>query len=212
MSKEYKLTNVNSRKKTFPSVKELKDYVTEKDLKPNDMSQSIKYDIITVTTRSIKVDVDKVSDDMATKLFKEMKNRLASGELQGSPDMYSRRFKNMKNHPLLKHFHKILINNGYPKDGFPSNTWYTWKPTIEKSMGEFLDYLIDNHTKFDLTMIKQMTDYRPCHGYGIQLDDHAGYLFLREGGVMFDNWAVYGRNVHSRGQSILTDKDVEKVI
>lgn len=209
--KEYKLLNVNARKKTFKSIKDLKDFIEEKDLKPNDISDSIKYNIVNTTTRSIKVGVGTVSDAKAIELLKAMKTRLANGELQGSTDMYySYRMERYLKHPVLNKLYEILLKNDYPKEGFPRDTWYTWKPTIKKSMEEFIDYLIENFTTLDLKMVKQMTDYRPCHGYGI--DFSGGYLFLREGGVMFDSFSVYGRNVHSRGMTILTDKDVDKLL
>ena len=185
---KYKLKNTYSHKKTFDSIEDLEKHINKYQLRPENGDKVIKYDIISTykKTQSIPVSYPELSKENGIKLLEKIKKVVPTDLIYSDWD--HKRIWDILN--SIKETHNIN--------------------SIKEALDIYIDYLINNYDTLNLTPVKCLTDYKPCNGYGFDINGQ--YLLLRKSDVVFDRNYLHGRNVNPKGCYQLIDDDLKKIL
>lgn len=225
----YKITNSNVRKK-FLSLDELKKHVKDKNILPNDLTNTLKIEKITTENINLDVEISKLSKEGAIKLLNDFylsSIKTPKGDVYlkfdtcGIVSFVSKILKDetYKNNILTKFLYEKIQNMGFTEEYLKSHSnWYGEGGQYEKHSEVFLDFIehvIQNiDTYFDKSeWLKISTNYKPCNAQGmkIMLGSYPLYFLVRNADTLITTHPVFGRNVNSRGVSFLTDNDINPI-
>lgn len=214
--RKFKIINSNVRK-SFNSLKEVKNYIEENQPLINLKYNFDYYYILETTERNHQIQFKKkiLSQENKDKLWETVIANLDNLKVDLSTFYHS-----------LKHHYNPEPKNWpsqatYP-EGFTtheelstigSQEYDKQREFITKILKKYINILRADETKYEFRKI--VTDYKPCHAKAICFKNGYihGYNFLiREGDVVFDRSVVYGRNVNLRGMYQLVDEDFNKPI
>jgi hypothetical protein len=222
----YKITNSNVRKK-FLSLDELKKHVKDKNVLPNDLTNTLKIEKITSENINLDVEISKLSKENAVKELIYFKGVSSHNKNYLKFDSSAIKFlvlkiledETYKDNVLSKFLYDKIQTMGFTEEYLKSHSnWYGEGGQYEKHSEiflEFIEHVIENiDTYFDKTeWVKIYTDYKPCnaHGMKIILNGYPIFFLIRNADTLITTYPVFGRNVNSRGVSFLTDNDIKPI-
>lgn len=214
----YFLENTSTRK-SFDSLDETKEHIKKKKVVPNDLSNTIKVRVETISYEYITVETDSVSKEYALLLLTAIKDSIGTkyDNISNLTELKNKYLlARMKGDKYLGPLYDFVMAEGFDlNDSNNYDAWYTkFQGMFGRATVKYLNYMIDNFDEFyeKANWLRMSTNYKPCSGIGckIEIDSFSLCIYLRPDSILFGTSTVYGRNVSFKGEYKLTDKDVKK--
>jgi len=208
------MINVNSNKKKFASIEQLKKYVKDKGVVPFDFSSEIIIEKSIISTLKIQVKPKKIDKEHIILFLKKMVTDIKNGiEVYSSNvDMfYSQWFSSNLINTNLGDILNLLPKKREDQKEY-DKYYYINQIDLKKFTIDTLQYIIDNYDniKDKITLTKNITDYKTAHSYGINI---CGFVIMkRKEDIIVDSSPVVGRNVNHIASYILNNEDIDKIL